>query len=1454
MSDNTALVVPIALNVLCVNETKYDQNAVANFSGPTTDFSKIQGKNCQLPAISSSVRTELTQNTSSPLKGGIHVFWCLPETFRKQHTRFYFTTDVLATNNAYELKIQELLNKYNTNPPSSINSNVSKLLNNIDKSKILSPIYFKNQSELLNYIKINSAQSYIQGSQSFDQYITSSGDGYSLKCSVQEINTKYLTACPFLASALIKKIGVSFTTKADLISEILLLTGEQLISPETEQYIKSNIQTEHYFPAVPNRWLVSRIPVDAQGNSVSSISWSTTTIPAKSWIVESDTLININDKNTGNFQKTYVTIPVNDTELPFRYMGVSYDTTSTRPIIGEGTIESITGAPLQAVSTGEVHFSAYYPNCRNVFGFHDDSLPTECLSGTAPLNLLYSVIGWFSDQQNDPLTNYSFTSQTMTEANGSSSLSIDELQTLYNWTCNPSSTIPNSSLYFGMINNVKWNPAQSNNLQKPSIENVKIAIGNSVTESISTMIANNVQLDTTPVSKAEDMISLFQLGFGNIIDDAHQIELNKKLHERTFHSTFGGLKWLLKGKLQELDANTLKNLDNQLQALNSSQASLDSYCRSLSSMQQQLFYDWYRAWEADSNTTPKVDVILNIVINESLHVIPAFKSVTEGTVVNLSGFNNINFFGDLSSVAVSMKLKLLGQDFVDQIIKVLNNLGSLYQTLSTLKDISLKLGPAAKFYQPTNPHILFSNNDIVPKWQYNNTGLRYDDSSLFCRVSNNILTNMTVNGNQFLAKSYDTVTNALIPNNDAYKNFQDILQSILGEVCILQKADFASSSSVSTLLSNDAGKYPVKTGTIGSNQFSWAEELPSSLAFHSYSSDTWLPFALLWSIKNYPIINANKVDYNNATIDNTSFIINDYTLTSTNGSSNFISSSNININFNTITDGSNLQTYYGQTFLTPFPARSVISQLESSKANIATKLQSMPLVSCSLSGFNQELLTTNEVLQLNVQANNPDVDHSYMPHIVNYVAASVLKKTTKGPETVEFGFNPIRASYGSLDLTNTGFAVVDAFGQRRNISTDTGGGASIYVSSCMSDINTANNKYIYLHPRITQPSRLSFNWCRASDDTVDMSGLYPATPVCGWIVGDYINNALIFYNTDGMQLGYLFTYKYNATDQIGWQSAPNNGQPIDETLEKVFNALGASSYLLNFALSFNYNNSPSSTTPSNSRVSFFTMFLESMRYAYDNIDPPSTASEELRVLMSSPLAMAHFQVGLELQGNPAINQTWKGLSQDIATINNAVHIKVETLTTQRCTNGFEKVKFPIIFGDLNERKDGTVGYFLKPGNNNFDFSKFYSYANPETKDGHITPTQTTLTKSVSDANTDVLVIMDPRFPINIETGILPTASFSIEKEQYVDALKNLEVFFEIHPVLSQVDQVSMPTPNIAGYHFEWMQVKKENGSNRRWNNTPNIASPSLEPSFKDEDLKFVEGYLCLRTKQKIMNN
>ncbi len=325
---------------------------------------------------------------------------------------------------------------------------------------------------------------------------------------------------------------------------------------------------ETYFPAVPNRWLVSRF-------YTTKTSEGEVQCQSRSWIVESDFL----SREIKYRKSTSIPWP-KDQETPFRYMG--------RKVLlqkwggdGDTAHETERFAPLTAIGYGEPSFSIYYPNCKNVFGFNDD---LNDLHGdpAASSSLSYVVVGWYDDPGNDPL----FEVDTVAL--------LDKL----GWVVQDSVDVSSLEkiLCCGMVNDVQWD-SEGEFIDK-DMKDVVVAVGNRVSDGLSALLAGVSA--TKEKEKSERLLEALQAGKLDQLDKVDGLaNLDRSVHKSFFGSENGGVLWEIdevegaaekKGKSSKRGPGSAR----KLHALNRKQSQWNRLFFEAESKKEQAFLDWYK--------------------------------------------------------------------------------------------------------------------------------------------------------------------------------------------------------------------------------------------------------------------------------------------------------------------------------------------------------------------------------------------------------------------------------------------------------------------------------------------------------------------------------------------------------------------------------------------------------------------------------------------------------------------------------------------------------------------------------------------------------------------------------------------------------------------------------------------------------------------------------------------
>lgn len=249
------------------------------------------------------------------------------------------------------------------------------------------------------------------------------------------------------------------------------------------------------FPAVPNRWLVTRILT--RGGQVA----------ARQWVVESDRLMT-EDEYTGTYfpasGRKSTAVPVgwsliagNDPQRdggalyypPSRRLGRVFELGSWQPAATPAGaapdqvlhLDALTRqataftqgrppGPLKAVGASGPAFAAYYPDSRGAFGFHDrfdDLVAAGTDLGNAAFQVSYVVVGWHSHTSDDPLRTPLFTDALAkaTQANAAApparqadaaALRAGAVSDTYRWHYDPAAGSPDRCLYHAQATGVAW--------------------------------------------------------------------------------------------------------------------------------------------------------------------------------------------------------------------------------------------------------------------------------------------------------------------------------------------------------------------------------------------------------------------------------------------------------------------------------------------------------------------------------------------------------------------------------------------------------------------------------------------------------------------------------------------------------------------------------------------------------------------------------------------------------------------------------------------------------------------------------------------------------------------------------------------------------------------------------------------------------------------------------------
>ncbi|MEL7159693.1 MAG: hypothetical protein AAFN92_02960, partial [Bacteroidota bacterium] len=297
------------------------------------------------------------------------------------------------------------------------------------------------------------------------------------------------------------------------------------------------------FPAAPNRWFIHR-------------KSSAAGLDDEFWQLHPDFLWPDNvEEILGGDGHEYLSptvtyhhqTPRGPGNKPYAYLGLIQRGKISRPL--QPPTDGRYLDKLTTVGYGEPLFAAFYPDCRGVFGLHDN------LDGVDPARvdlrkITYEVWGWYEDEEQDFL--HRFTSEYRPEKYGGKDLRAALIAEM-GWdiagdddTLMPGRLLCRSKLTFSQ--------ASAPNLPQALAQqgDFKIAMGNTGSEALSAFIATELAGSHPERKRLENQIESLHLKTGR---DDHLLDLGalfeESRHDKTFKPTSGGRVWTLRSETAE---------------------------------------------------------------------------------------------------------------------------------------------------------------------------------------------------------------------------------------------------------------------------------------------------------------------------------------------------------------------------------------------------------------------------------------------------------------------------------------------------------------------------------------------------------------------------------------------------------------------------------------------------------------------------------------------------------------------------------------------------------------------------------------------------------------------------------------------------------------------------------------------------------------------------------------
>lgn len=478
--------------------------------------------------------------------------------------------------------------------------------------------------------------------------------------------------------------------------------------------------------------------------------------------------------------------------------------------------------------------------------------------------------------------------------------------------------------------------------------------------------------------------------------------------------------------------------------------------------------------------------------------------------------------------------------------------------------------------------------------------------------------------------------------------------------------------------------------------------------------------------------------------------------------------------------------------------------------NIYNTIKGKVYLTQSLDGFNEQLRMHQTILQPQIVDPLGNTSQINFSEFINKAVGNIDRLA---PVPLA-DFHPLRA--GNLRLTK--IRLIDNWGRFSDVQPcDLGTVTAPETLASVMPLPCPNE--IGLPPRINQPARLSFSFLGAANipglADYTKKDVNIASPICGWLQTNHLDNSLMIFDEDGTAIGSL-DQNMQINPPPGISLPPVISNPHLKRVISYIQSRG-NIYLQNF--------------------------MGATDEALQQIAPlPTGDKPSLALFAGRPMAVVRCELRFELQGLPIFDESWEALDE------------------LRKNPNFDRaawaknIKLPVRLGEHLQMNDGLVGFWEEMPNHGLKDDFFVSAPTAITSAyglpaNHLA-TSIQWLKLNQTANYTMLI--DPRGQIHATSGVLPVEQIHLSPKEYTEALKKMYIWFYSGPNLAPAvlgpnkkpkSQVRMKLPKEEGWSWSWMS-KDETGA---WVEVAgDQLSPPVENAELDAYIDIREGWLVLK--------
>lgn len=1111
---------------------------------------------------------------------------------------------------------------------------------------------------------------------------------------------------------------------------------------QTETTVNGQSSYRLDYPPVPNRWSVIRM-------------WQTESdshIHQKTFLVESDALQTKRGANYHNVRSSSWPWPETP-ERPYRYLGRSYALSQAQSIP-----QDVERLGLTAISPVNPFFSAYYPHCRNVFGFYDN-LAEE---GITQAQVSYLVCGWYQDaSEPDPVS-------TVTD--------VQELhdRLLMDWR---GTGMPNRSLCHGLLCGIEWKGTEytyptgvPDDPQPGTVEDrPELALGNTSDEAAAAL------------AEADTGISprLFQCFLRNLCPDLlgqqGPAEVEKELNASGFSALqppdLVCLSAIPGGEHKEPPTHSVME---QISDIRCRQRQLYTARVKHGQKQRAAYETWQLLYTGQGNPNT-----LYTKLQEAVTVI---------------------------------------QEEQISLLKTAETLEQEIKSLCPGEGYELKTEPAAPFYQPAEPVLLVR--------QFADTEGKVTGGAVVCRSPERIITQVTFTG---LGRNTVTVTADELQDMPLQlQNLPKAVASLVGEAMLLsvgfapliaqhalRKAGISPTSGQIADLAEQIKQVQQQFMVLPS--VSLSGEFPEHRAVTVYKPK-WYPLYLEWRCLYYP---DKQLLQESPDLKSWSY---------KDGQYDYCGDSSI-------LQAKNRYTISGRQLLSDNALRQLTNSGEHYLKELLfsdADLSSRTLLSQSLSGFNDMLLMRNQMVLLPQFSIQEPVKSSL----------SLLRQLS--PEEMGAGavfdelFSPIRGGFLAFDEIR----ILDKMGRFQDILSP-----DLYCGETMrSGQAPAKPHEAMLQPRLVQYTRLNAMWMCAEPSFLE-NAVFPehtvfpeyaevfrdaeasfvstASPLCGFLLPNGLDNSLMAYTADGELIGSLVLTQTGSgiafKSPPGTEVSPHIPTTINPQMYRMLHSLqiGARENLIDL--------------------------LSYLNTLAEQIAPAPHGPSEVEFI-GHPLALCRLHLKLEQLGEPEAYRHIDGARPDESSTTNVQNLVV-----------------PLEIGSQNDYRDGLAGFYL---NGDFDHLHIYQESQPgdnapggsknvrrdnDFRSGNDFWRDNCVWAALQSAEPpdELCVLMEPYAHLTIKSGLLPVHTMSLSSELINDALDRIVTSYFAGPLLSNELHLAIPAAYENDREYFFCQSRRVSTSHiSEENESGRLVQTDTSAFSTPYPMQALEGYIQIRKNRE----